>query len=241
MSHFYVNPKDITKRNFTINNNQSYHYIFNVRRFKVGKEIMIFNGIGNSYKAKITNINKNIISGEILSSSYLMSNFSIKLYVSIPKNKRFEWLVEKCAEIGISEIIPIRTKRSTKNDLSKNKFERYKKISIAASSQCLRNDIMKITETINFEVACKKAANEEYCVNVLPWEKEDTNILNRTIFKSIYSKVNIFIGPEGGFENKEIEFAKSLGITTVTLGKNILRTETAAIAASVLILSLKMY
>jgi 16S rRNA (uracil1498-N3)-methyltransferase len=213
--------------------------VSNVRRFKDGEEIMIFDGIGNSYKAKITVINKNLISGNILSSSYKMPDFIIKLYVPMPKGNRFEWLIEKCAEIGISEIIPVETKRSIKNDFSKNKLERYEKISIAASSQCLRNDIMKISEPVNLEAAFKKAADEKNCINILPWEKENKNILNNLFLKSMFYRVNIFIGPEGGFENEEVEFAKSLGIIPVTLGKNILRIETAAIAAGILILNLQ--
>jgi 16S rRNA (uracil1498-N3)-methyltransferase len=78
-------------------------------------------------KAQVTTVNKNDISGKIISSSYKMPVFKVHLYTAIPKGNRFEWLIEKCAEIGVSEITPINTKRSVNTGFSKNKSERYEK------------------------------------------------------------------------------------------------------------------
>jgi 16S rRNA (uracil1498-N3)-methyltransferase len=146
-------------------------------------------------------------------------------------------MIEKCAEIGVSNITPINTKRSISRGLSKGKSERYEKISIAASSQCGRNDVMKINDTLDFKSACKKAVTEKKLANILPWESENQYLLDNVFSNYSYIGANIFIGPEGGFENEEIEFAKSLGIQTITLGENILRIETAAIVASILVLN----
>jgi 16S rRNA (uracil1498-N3)-methyltransferase len=236
MPHFYVEPENISGNFFLINGTQ-YHYVSNVHRFKINDEIMIFDGIGNSYKAKIISINKNKIIGHILSSSYKMPVFTIKLYTSVPKGKRFEWLIEKCAEIGVSKIIPINTRRSLKIFFSENKLERYKKISIAASSQCGRNDIMEISNVLNFKNACKAIYSIKNFMSILLWEKETSTTLNNFIQKPTYVGANIFIGPEGGFENEEIEFAKSLDIQTITLGNDILRIETAALISSALVLN----
>jgi 16S rRNA (uracil1498-N3)-methyltransferase len=236
MPHFYVKPDDIKGQSFSISGEQA-HYIVNVRRFKSDDEIMIFDGLGNSYKAQVTSINKNGILGKIISSSYKIPKFKAHLYTAIPKGDRFEWMIEKCAEIGVFEITPISTKRSVSTNFSKNKSHRYEKISISASSQCARNDIMKINEPLDFKSACKDAAVDKTLINILTWESEN-HILLRELFKSSsYDGANIFIGPEGGFENEEIEFAKSLGIRTISLGKNILRVETAAIVASALVLN----
>ncbi|AKL98184.1 RsmE family RNA methyltransferase [Endomicrobium proavitum] len=234
MPHFYVKPENITDNNFLIEDEQA-HYVATVRRFNVNDEIMIFDGLGNSYKAHISEISKGHISGKILSSSYKMPKLKINLYTAIPKGDRFEWLIEKAGEIGVAEIIPINTKRSVQASFSKNKLERYEKISIAASSQCGRNDIMKISEPVDFKTACANAAKDKNSLNILPWESADKNETLKNI--SGFTSVNIFIGPEGGFENEEAEFAKSLAIKTVTLGENILRIETAAIVASVLVLN----
>ncbi|MDR2251314.1 MAG: 16S rRNA (uracil(1498)-N(3))-methyltransferase [Endomicrobium sp.] len=236
MPHFYVKPDDIKGQSFFISGEQA-HYVINVRRFKPNDEIMIFDGLGNSYKAQVTTVNKNDISGKIISSSYKMPVFKVHLYTAIPKGNRFEWLIEKCAEIGVSEITPINTKRSVNTGFSKNKSERYEKISIAASSQCGRNDIMTINDPLDFKNACKNAAANKNLINILSWESERRSLVGETLASSSYNGANIFIGPEGGFENEEIEFAKSMGIHTISLGENILRVETAAIVISVLILN----
>jgi 16S rRNA (uracil1498-N3)-methyltransferase len=236
MPHFYVKPESITDDFFFIEDEQA-HYIANVRRFKVNDEIMIFDGLGKSFKGKITSIAKGKVSGKILSSSYTNPAFIVNLYTAIPKNERFEWLIEKCAELGISSIIPLNSARSVLTSFSDNKLDRFKKISISASSQCGRSDIMKICSPIDFSSACKNASNDKSFTNIVPWESENVLSINDLFKKEKRSNANIFIGPEGGFENSEIELAKSLNFKTISLGKNILRVETAAIAASVLILS----
>ncbi|MDR1418475.1 MAG: 16S rRNA (uracil(1498)-N(3))-methyltransferase [Endomicrobium sp.] len=237
MPHFYIKPENIKGNIFYIQEEQV-HYLFNVRRFKVNDDIMLFDGKGNSYAAKIDLINKNKVSGHLLSSSYKMPSPTINLYTCIPKGDRFEWLIEKCSEINVLKIIPINTKRSIIKSISKSKIERYEKISISASSQCGRNDIMQIENPIDFKTACINATKNKNFINILPWENESSTTLKSLIIESKSKSANIFIGPEGGFENEEIEFAKFLNIDTITLGKNILRTETAAIAASILITQL---
>jgi 16S rRNA (uracil1498-N3)-methyltransferase len=236
MSHFYVDPDKIKENFFSISGKQA-HYVLNVRRFKINDEIMIFDGLGNSYKAQITSVSKNDISGKIISSSYKIPAFKVNLYTAIPKGDRFEWLIEKCSEIGISTITPINTKRSATTGFSKNKSERYKKISISASSQCGRNDIMKINAPLDFKIACKNVAANKNFVNILSWESESQYLSKETIASPQCNGANIFIGPEGGFENEEIDSAKCLDIKTISLGENILRIETAAIVASVLVLT----
>jgi 16S rRNA (uracil1498-N3)-methyltransferase len=236
MSHFYVKPEDIKGQSFFISGEQA-HYIINVRRFNLNDEIMIFDGLGNSYKAQITSVNKNEISGKIISFSYKIPIFKVRLYTAIPKGRRFEWLIEKCAEIGVSEITPINTKRSVNTGFSKNKSERYGKISIATSSQCGRNDIMRINYPLDFKNACRNAAANKNLINILPWESEGMSLLGEILASSSYNGANIFIGPEGGFETEEIEFAKSMRVHTITLGENILKVETAAIVTSILILN----
>jgi len=237
MPHFYVRPGNVKNNLFSMDKEQA-HYVAAVRRFNEGDEIMIFDGLGNSYKAQITKSSKESIEGKILSSSYKMPDFSINIYTAIPKGDRFEWLIEKAGELGIAAVFPINTKRSVNplgSAFSKNKLERYEKISIAASSQCGRNDIMKVAEPLEFKKACQKAAADKAFINLLAWESANGTSTIGTSATVPLTGANIFIGPEGGFENDEVEFAKSLGIKTISLGENILRVETAAVVASVLI------
>ena len=88
----------------------------------------------------------------------------------MPKGERFEWLIEKASEIGASKIIPIIAKRSVQTNFSENKLARFEKISISASSQCGRNDIMKILKPQDFKTACKNAVQDKNFINILPWE-----------------------------------------------------------------------
>ena len=236
MPHFYVNPKDIKDKNFTIENEQ-FHYLSNVRRFSVGDEINIFDGLGNSYKARIDNIDKKSIHGTIISSKTLvLPNKKISLYTAIPKGERFDWLIEKASEIGISKIVPVIYIRSVVKELSENKTERYKKISISASSQSWRADIMSIEQPVKFNETVEKISAQKDTLNILPWEsEEDKNILNVLNENKDIKNINIFIGPEGGFDKTEIDIALKNDFKTVTLGKNILRVETAAIVAASII------
>lgn len=238
MPHFYVDPKNIKNNSFTIEEEQ-FHYLVNVRRFLSGDEIKIFDGLGNSFLARIDSVSKERISGTILSTkTFQIPKTKVSLFTAIPKGDRFEWLIEKSSEIGVSKIIPTIYSRSVVSDISKNKFERYQKISLSASSQCSRPDIMKIEEPLDFMSVLNSFAGEKKLLNILPWECEEKQTI-RQIFENAadFENINIFIGPEGGFDNKEIKRAFESNFKTITLGANILRVETAAIVAAALTLS----
>ena len=236
MPHFYVNPKNINNNMFTISDEQ-FHYLSNVRRFSVNDEINIFDGLGNCYKGKIISVDKKSITGTILSSkTFVKPETDVILYTAIPKGERFDWLIEKSSEIGVCKIIPVKYLRSVVTDFSSNKLERYKKISISASSQSWRADIMKIENPISFADAVEKVLKEKNVLNILPYESEEKNkisdVLREEFGKNKIKIINIFIGPEGGFAGTEIDLALKNNFKIVTLGKNILRIETAALVAA---------
>lgn len=237
MPHFYVNPKDINNNIFTVTNEQ-FHYLAGVRRFNAGDEINIFDGLGNSFLAKITTVNKNSLTGQIISKlPFVLPKTKVCLYTAIPKGERFEWLIEKSAEIGISKIVPLITSRSVITEISDNKFERYRKISVSASSQCGRADLMSIEQPVKFIKAVDAVAEQTNTINIIPWESERTSIIDTLLKNTAEIKnINIFIGPEGSFEQTETEYAFKNNLYAVTLGQNILRIETACIVASVLVM-----
>lgn len=236
MPHFYVNPEDIKDGTFVVKDEQ-FHYLSTVRRFSVGDEINIFNGLGNSYKARIDVVDKKHIKGTILTTKTLiLPNKKVSLYTAIPKGERFDWLIEKASEIGISKIVPIIYTRSVVKELSANKIERYKKISISASSQSWRADIMPIETPKKFSEIIK-ILNQKDTLNILPYESEENNKIYQVMNDNKDTKnINIFIGPEGGFDNTEIKLALENNFKIVTLGKNILRVETAGIVATSVVL-----
>ena len=237
MPHFYINPKNINKNTFVIDNEQ-FHYLANVRRFNIGDIINIFDGLGNSFVAKIEKIEKKQMSGTILSSkTFQIPNKKVSLYTAIPKGERFDWLIEKTSEIGVHKIVPVIYERSVVKDFSKNKMERYRKISMAASSQSWRADIMQIENLVKFKEVINILKEQKNSLNILSYESEEKNNILSLKFCDI-KNINIFVGPEGGFDNKEIEIATNNNFKTVTLGKNILRVETAALVSSSIVMAM---
>lgn len=231
MPHFYVNPKNLNNGTFVMDNEQ-FHYLTNVRRFVVGDTINIFDGLGNSFVAQIEKIEKKQIFGKIISSkTFQPPSKKISLYTAIPKGERFDWLIEKASEIGVFKIVPVIYERSIVKDFTRNKIERYRKISMAASSQSWRADIMQIENTIKFSNIINILKEQKNSLNILPYESEEEKKIVSLDFANV-NNINIFIGPEGGFDNKEINFALNNNFQIVTLGKNILRVETAAIVSA---------
>jgi RsmE family RNA methyltransferase len=112
----------------------------------------------------------------ILFSLYKIPDFVIKVYTSIPKGNKFEWLIKKCDEMGVFEIVSINTKRSINSNFFKKTSQSNIKIFVAASSQCRRNDIMKINEFLDFKTACKNAYTDKNSINVLYYESENNNL-----------------------------------------------------------------
>ena len=237
MPHFYVNPKNINNNNFVVDNEQ-FHYLANVRRFNIGDIINIFDGLGNSFVAKIEKIEKKQISGKIISSkTFQLPNKKISLYTAIPQGERFDWLIEKASEIGVFKIVPVIYERSIVKDFSENKMERYRKISMAASSQSWRADIMQIENPVKFLEILDILKEQKKSLNILPYESEEENNII-SLKTSNIKNINIFIGPEGGFDNKEVEIAMNNNFKIVTLGENILRTETAALVSSSIVMAM---
>lgn len=214
------------------------HHLKAVLRKKVGDVVFLFDGKSNEYETKISEITNNV---KLKIISKMQKDFEpkikINLFQSIPKLKKFDFIVEKSTELGVSKIIPIISER-TIPELSlraKAKQSRWQKITLSAAKQCGRTIIPEISPITTFQNAVKSVCigkNLSESVSIIPWECEKKNTL-KTVIKSlnlaISQSLNLFIGPEGGFSNAEIELAKKCGAIPVTLGKRILRTETAPI------------
>ncbi len=136
--------------------------------------------------------------------------------------KRFEWMIQKAAELGATKIIPIITQNTNYKykDISKSKMIRWNEISKNACEQSFRNKIMKIDEPMNFQDAIKIESKYK----IIAHEKH-----NETKVSSLNDDIIIFVGPEGGFTENEIEMAEKNGFNTVSLGNRILRSETSSI------------
>jgi len=157
----------------------------------------------------------------------------ITLLQALPKGEKFDWIIQKSTELGVSTIIPVITQRTIVNILPsklESRMERWNKIAIEAAKQSLRMDIPQIGELSTFDASLREV--EKHHLSIIPWEQEKELSIRKAL-KSIdgtVTKVAVFIGPEGGFSPEEVKKAKEMGAVSVSLGPRILRTETAAIA-----------
>ena len=148
----------------------------------------------------------------------------IVLFAAIINIKKFEWLVQKATELGVKKIFPMITKNTNKKyaDQIKTKISRLKEISKNSCEQSFRNILVEINEPIEFKDAVKFKCNNKFIAH----EKENSNDSINYLFET---NVSFFVGPEGGFDETEIKLAKDNNIKVISLGKKILRAETASI------------
>lgn len=220
MQLFFITNLSI---DFTIEGEEAGH-ISRVLRKKAGDHFLVTDGIGKGYKAEIVEIGKNDISARILEE--IKGDFEIKtqvhLVVAPTKNiDRFEWLIEKAVELGVSEITPIICDRSERKIVN---IERMNKLALSAMKQSGRFILPKVNEAIKLD----KFKTEAELKLIAHCEESDKIELNQL---PVSKSTTILIGPEGDFSPKEIEKAKSENYQPISLGKSRLRTETAAIYA----------
>lgn len=238
----YFTTTDRIADNIILLDEDTSAHIAKVLRGKVGDLLLIGDGNGTDYDCVIKEITKKQVTAEILSSHQNLNEpqVEITLYQSLPKGDKMELVIQKCVEIGIHRIVPIKTEHSVVNWDKKadKKTERWNKISLAAAKQCGRGIIPQVADIITFEQAIEDS--KKYDGRIIPYEKEEDYSLKR--FTKCFSaqenkkSIAVFIGPEGGFSDREIQLAKESGITSVTLGKRILRTETAGLVSTVILL-----
>ena len=236
MNRFYV-PFRAGLKNLWIDSSES-HHIVHVKRLKIGDNIIVFNGIGDEFEAEIEYIEDNRVKVKINQQKTISKENSVGIVIAfaIPKGKRSHLLVQKCTELGAHKLIPVNYARSVvklKDDCSV-KIEKWQKIAIEASKQCGRNTITEIGEVVNFDSILN--TTDSYDLPLFACNQSDSDNLKNTLQE--YQKPNnilSFIGPEGGFTSNEIEMAKKAGCKFVSLGCQILRVETAAIAVSAIL------
>lgn len=207
-------------------------------RMKTGDELIICDKNETDHRCIITNIENNSIFLKVIESTHCINepNIYVTLYQAIPKADKMDLIVQKCVELGVDKIVPVVTERCISRPDTKSinkKIIRWQKISEEAAKQSRRGKIPKIEFLINLECAAKKS--QESDCSLVFYElngKKINDIINHSP-----KTISIFIGPEGGFTEQEIFILSSYNVIPATLGKRILRTETAPIAA----LSIIMY
>ena len=241
MHHFFVSPDQIDEKYVTITGGDVNH-IKNVLRMKIDEELLISNGQDKDYYCKIESVSDDEIKAIILDEEFEGTELPTELYLfqGLPKSDKMELIIQKAVELGVKEIIPVATKRCVvKLDDRKeaSKIKRWQAISESAAKQSRRTIIPEVSSVMSFKEAINRA--KEFELGIIPYENFKDMTETKEVLKKVQKgiKIGIFIGPEGGFEESEIQYALENGIYPISLGKRILRTETAGLA----ILSVLMF
>lgn len=235
MYRFYVSADQLAEKEVFISGGDINH-IKNVLRLEVGDWIVACDGNGTDYVSRI----QSICSDEVVASIEKVQPTGtelpvrITLFQGMPKKDKLELIIQKAVELGACEIVPVMTKRTVVK-LSEEKkinkrLERWQSIAYAAAKQCDRGIIPTVHKPVSYEEALAMADQLDY--NVIPYELQTGMEEARKIVDQACKQrsLGIFIGPEGGFEPEEVERAMTRNIHPMTLGKRILRTETAGMA-----------
>jgi len=230
--HRFFADSDFIKEDIIIITGDDAHHISKVLRLKEDDEIIVCDKEGTDYYCSIKAVTKDEIELWILKKEVSSSEppIEITLYQGVPKGDKLETVIQKCVELGAVKIIPVAMKRSVAviKDKEKKK-QRMQKIALEASKQCGRAKVPEVSEVLSFKEALAHAKEND--LKILPYEAEIKQKLKDILLDNKNSKsIAIFIGPEGGFDEEEIELAKENGFETVTLGPRIMRTETAPLA-----------
>ena len=242
MYHFFAAPEQIGEKEIKIIGADVNH-IKNVLRMKQGEQICVScSRDGLEYRCEIKEINSEEVTAGIMWVQDGAAELSSQIYLfqGLPKGDKMELIIQKAVELGAHEIIPVASRRCVvKLDAKKEsaKLKRWSAISESAAKQSKRLLIPQVREVMSFKEAVAYA--ESMDIRLFPYELAKGMEHTRELIGSIRAgqKIAVFIGPEGGFAEEEAEYAREHGLEAVTLGRRILRTETAGLA----VLSVLMY
>ena len=233
MHHFFVRPEQISGKEAYIEG-PDWNHAANVLRVRPGEQVLLSAGEDWDYLCTVREVDR---AGQRVLLSVLEENRDIRelpvkisLYQGLPKSDKMELIIQKAVELGAARVVPVETARCVvKLDRKKaeSKRSRWQAISESAAKQSGRSMIPEVAMPMPFAAALKEAADSD--IRLIPYENAEGMERTRRILESVLpgQKIAVFIGPEGGFEETEIRQAEEAGFEAVTLGKRILRTETA--------------
>ena len=237
MYHFFVEPQAIDLAGHRVFiSGEDVRHIKNVLRMRAGEEISVSDReTAREYRCLIKELGDEVIECSLCFVKEADTELPTKIYLfqGLPKADKLEMVIQKAVELGAYSIVPVSCHRSVvKLDEKKaaKKQERWQQISEAAAKQSKRALVPVVERPVSFREAME-FAGEKCALKLLPYELSDPSAMEETrkLINSVKAggSIGIFIGPEGGFEDEEIELAKKMGFEIITLGRRILRTETA--------------
>ncbi len=226
LHRFFVSNPILESETIEVEDFELLHQLRKVFRFTVGGQVILFDNSGMEYKALIQEFGKKSVTFSIISKREgAVAVREVHLFISLLKKDNFEWILQKGTELGVTKFVPIISSRSEKKNIN---LERARKIIKEASEQSGRSILPDILDTKSFEEALN--------VNFPCFAFDPGGDIFTIEHAQKYSPLGIFVGPEGGWSNQEIMFFKRNEIRVYSLGPQVLRAETAAIAISSLLL-----
>ena len=218
------------------------HQICRVLRLQEGNKIVVLDNQGSEYEVVLQTLGRQEVAGRIVARRPALGEpeVSVCLYQSLLARDKFEWILQKCTEIGVSRFVPVVTRRSLvqKTDrLKPDREKRWIRIITEAAEQCGRGLIPRLAHPARLEDCLSEAESQDLCLiaSTTALETPLCQVMSCAVNRKIQS-LGIFIGPEGGFHPEELAAARTVGAHEFGLGRRVLRTETAALVASALVL-----
>ncbi len=234
MFNFFVDADARVGNSFRISG-KDHNHICNVLRMQVGDTFLV-SCEGTSCLCRLEQIEDNAVVAEIIEEDYRSTELSVRFYLfqGLPKGDKLELIIQKTVELGVAGIIPVEMNRCVMkldDKKKKAKRERWQAIAESAAKQSKRNVIPEVFDVMTYKQAMAKA--DELDLFLVPYENERGMAETREALARIKPgmSVGILVGPEGGFDEKEIALAREAGASVISLGSRILRAETAAVMA----------
>ena len=235
---FFVPPGAIQDGRVRFSREQA-HQMASVLRLHTGATVTALDNSGWQYTVKLQQLSGAMAIGEVSTRGMVRSEprTKISLYVGLIRGPRMEIVLQKCTELGVVSFVPVVTHRSVvggADEMSESKLERWQRIIVEAAEQSGRGKLPTLQPALPFAEACEQVRGR----TLLLWERErETSLRDALAVGDARAfSVNLFVGPEGGFTDAEVERARSLGLQPVSLGARVLRAETASIAATTAVL-----
>jgi 16S rRNA (uracil1498-N3)-methyltransferase len=210
-----------------------------VLRLKPDALVTVLDGQGREYQVRLTDLSAQASEGQIESERQASGEPEtlLTLYLCLTQREKFEWMLQKCTEVGASRFVPVISSRSLVQDARDviSKYDRWQRILQEAAEQSYRGKVPVLESPLRLEEAVNLAKQTGACC-IIPWEEEKTLSLQQALKMRPAREVILLIGPEGGFSQEEVASAQAANFLSVTLGNRILRMETAAVVASALVL-----
>lgn len=231
LQRFFIKPENILEKQVAVSDRDILNQIKRVLRLRVGERVIFLDDTGKEYESEIRELNPESLKAEVLSVKENQNEPTLKITIcqALCKKDKFEWILQKGTEVGVSGFVPVLAGRSEKTGLN---FERAEKILKESAEQSERGIIPKLSEIQKFEDTLKSAKGEKIFL-------DKSGIMIKDFLPSSVTgqMLNVFIGPEGGWTEEELASAKESGAKIVSLGGLVLRTETAGPVASAILLN----